>query len=84
MGEQFRARRVYHCGIAARVVMVFVGIQHLGDFPALVLGMMQTLFVVQGIDGQRLSGIGTGNEIIEVAPVVTGPDLFDNHWFSSL
>ena len=84
MRQQLRARGGYHGRIAADVVVVLMGVQHLGDFPTPVLGVVQAHVVSQRVDGQRLAAIRTGNEIIEVTPVVTGPDLFDDHCSSLL
>src|SRR5882757_5434524 len=68
-----------HSLVAARMVAMFVRVQDLGDIPSFFLGGPQTLFMIQGIDGQGLAGFATGDEVVEIAVGVGGPDLFDYH-----
>jgi len=56
-----------------------MGVQDLGYFPAFFLGGLQALFMIQGVDGQGLTGFAAGDQIVEVAVGVGGPDLFDYH-----
>jgi hypothetical protein len=35
--------------------------------------------MIQGIDGQGLAGFAAGDEVVEIAVGVGGPDLFDYH-----
>ncbi len=68
-----------HRGVAAGVVAVLVGVENLGDLPALGLGGRETFLMIQGIDGKRFAGVGAGNQIVEIAIRVTGPDTLDDH-----
>ena len=79
VGEQLRTGRLDHRAVATRVVAVLVGIEHLRDLPALVLGPRQALVVVQRVDGKRLAGLRAGDQVVEIAVGVAGPDLLDEH-----
>ena len=68
-----------HSRVPARMIVMFVRVQDLGDIPSFFLGGPQTLFMVQGVDGQGLAGFATGDEVVEIAIGVGGPDLFDYH-----
>ena len=57
----------------------FRDVQDLGDIPSFFLGGPKALFMIQGVDGQGLAGFATGDEVVEVAVGVGGPDLFDYH-----
>jgi hypothetical protein len=35
--------------------------------------------VVERVDRQGLSGLGTGDQVIEISPTIRGPNLFDDH-----
>ena len=35
--------------------------------------------VVERVDRQGFPGLGAGDQIIEIAPAIRGPDLFDDH-----
>jgi hypothetical protein len=61
------------------MVAMFVRVQDLGDVPPFFLGGLQTLFMIQGVDGQGLAGFAAGDEVVEIAVGVGGPDLFDYH-----
>ena len=61
------------------MVAVFVRVQDLGDVPARFLGGPQAFLVIQGVDGERLAGFVAGDQVIEVAVGVGGPNLFDDH-----
>ncbi len=39
----------------------------------------EAFLVVQRIDRQCLAGLGAGDQIIEIAAGISGPDLFDDH-----
>src|ERR1041385_3695453 len=69
---------LHHGGVAAGVVAMFVSIQDLRDVPALRLGGVHALFMIQRIDGERFAGFRARDEIVEVAIGVSGPDLFDD------
>src|SRR5262249_49670757 len=43
------------------------------------LGGLEALFMIQGVDGESLAGFAAGDEVVEIAVGVGGPDLFDNH-----
>jgi hypothetical protein len=38
------------------MIVMFVRVQDLGDIPSFFLGGTQTLFMIQGVDGQGLAG----------------------------
>jgi hypothetical protein len=61
------------------MIPVFMGVENLGNVPTIVLRFPETLDVIQRIDRQRLTCFGTHHQIIEVTPIVGGPDLLDNH-----
>jgi len=61
------------------VIVVFMGVKHLGDVPALILGGAQAFFMIQRIDGQGLASVGTYNQVIEVPVRVAGPNLLNDH-----
>ena len=48
-------------------------------FQPAVLGGAQAFLVIQGIDRERLAGFSAGDQVVEVAVGVAGPDLFDDH-----
>src|SRR5205823_7166267 len=68
-----------HLLIAAGVIAVLVGVEDLSDVPPLRLGGGEAFLVVQRIDRQRLAGLGAGDQVIEIAAGIRGPDLFDDH-----
>ena len=68
-----------HLLVAAGVVAVLVRVEDLRDVPALRLGGGEAFLVVQRIDRQRLASLGAGDQIIEIAAGIGGPDLFDDH-----
>src|SRR5216684_7255289 len=68
-----------HSRVPARMIVMFVRVEDLGDIPSFFLGALQTLFMIQGVDGQGLAGFATGDEVVEIAVGVGGPNLFDYH-----
>ena len=68
--------------VAVDVVMVLVRVENLGDFPARLLGRVQTFLAVERINRQGLAGFGACHQVVEIAVVVTGPDLFYKHALS--
>src|SRR3972149_205420 len=56
-----------------------MGVQDLGDFPAPGLGRREAFHMVQGIDGERFSGVGAGDQVVEIAIRISGPDTLDDH-----
>ena len=77
---QYSGTGLIHDGlIAIDVVMVLVRIENLGDFPTRLLGSSQALLAVQGIYSQGLAGFGASHQVVEIAVVVTGPNLFYEH-----
>ncbi len=84
VGEELRARRGDHRVVAAYMVAVLVGIEHEADVPALRSCAGEALSVVERVDGERLTSLRTGDEIVEVAVGVRGPDLLDDLGFSPL
>ncbi len=79
VGEQLGAGSLDHRLIAADVIVVLVSIDYLSNGPAFVPGRIQAFVVVQRIHRQCFSGLAARDEIVEVPPVIPGPDLFDNH-----
>src|SRR5216684_4067078 len=43
------------------------------------LGRCQAFRVVERIDRQRLAGLAAGDQVVEIATGIGGPDLFDDH-----
>ena len=72
----------HHGRVAADVVVVLVGVQDLGDLPALDPGGRQCLFMVQRVDCKSFPGVRAGHQVVEVAQRVAGPDSLDDHWAS--
>ena len=70
--------RCHRC-IAAGMVMVFVGIENLGNLPAFDLGRIQGFFMIQRINSQRFSGLWANDQVIEIAIGIARPDAFDDH-----
>ena len=56
-----------HGLVPADMVAMLMGVEDLGDGPALVLGGGQAFLVVERIDGQGLAGFRAGDQIVEVA-----------------
>ena len=79
VGKQFGASGGNHLLVAAGMITMLMGVHYLSDVPALVFGSGQAFLVIQRIDSQRVSGFRAGDEIVEVAVGVGGPDLFDDH-----
>jgi hypothetical protein len=79
MGQHLGAGRTHHGLVAADMVAVLVRVEDLGYLPAAFLGAGETLLVIERVDGKRLSGFGTGDQIVEVSVSVSGPDLLDDH-----
>ena len=79
MREDLGPRRCDHLLVATGVVAVLVGVEDLGDGPALRLGRSQAFLMVKGIDRQGLAGFSACNQVIEIATGVCGPDLLDDH-----
>jgi len=84
MGHQLRIGGRDHGPIAARVIAVLVSIQDLRDLPPLVFSSCQTFAVIQGVDSQSFTAICAYDQIIEIAIRVGSPNLFNNHWSTSL
>src|SRR5580658_16327 len=79
MGQHPGMGRRDQAGIAAGVVAVLVSVQDLGDGPALRTRRGLAQAPLQRIDRQRLAGLRAGDEIVEIAVIVGGPDAFDDH-----
>ncbi len=77
--QQLGAGRSDHGAVAAGMIAVLVRIQNLSDLPAVLLGRGQALLMIQRIDGQRFTRFRAGDQVVEVAIRVRGPDLFDDH-----
>jgi hypothetical protein len=59
--------------------MVFMGVEDLRDLPAAHARRVQAFLVVQRVDGQSLASLGAGDQVVEVAVCIAGPDAFDDH-----
>jgi hypothetical protein len=68
-----------HGGVPAGVVAVLVRVQDLRDREARILRGLEAFFVVERIDREGVARFRTSDEIVEVAVVVGGPDLLDDH-----
>ena len=79
VGENLGAGGSHYRAVATRVIVMLVGVQHLGDTPAARGRRRETLGVVERIDGQRLAGLPAGDEIVEITVGVASPDLLDDH-----
>ena len=79
MGQQTRASRGDQRAVAAGMIGVFVGVEHLGDIPAEFPRPGQAFLVVQRVDGHGLAGFGAGDQVVEIAVGVSSPNLFNNH-----
>ena len=77
--EDLRAGFLDEGFVSPCVVAVLVRVQDLGDRPAFVLGGLETLLVVEGIDGKRLARLAARDQVVEIAVGVRGPDLLDDH-----
>ena len=73
------ARCVGHSLVATDVVGMFVSIENLRYRPAAFICDIEALCEVERVDRQRFACVLAGDEIIEIAVGVTGPDLLDNH-----
>ena len=83
VGNDLGTGRPDHALVAARMVPVLVGVQDLSDMPALVTGNGEAFLVLEGVDGQRLARLGAGDQVIEIAVGVAGPDLLHDHGVAS-
>ena len=54
-------------------------VEDLLDCPALRRGSSEALLIVERIDRERVARLGTGDQVVEIAVRVAGPDLFDDH-----
>ena len=46
--------------------MVLMGVENLGDLPAIGFGCAEAFFMVQRVNGQRLAGLGAGDQVVVV------------------
>ena len=60
-------------------VAVLVRVEDLRDRPAAFLRRGQALVEVERVYGERVTGLGAGDQVVEIAKGVGGPDLFDKH-----
>src|SRR5207237_1231593 len=65
--------------VAAGVVGVRVGVEDLRDLAAVPARGFQAPPPLEGIDRERLAGLRAGDEIVEVAQGISGPDAFRQH-----
>ncbi len=79
MRQDFCARRADQALVAAGMVAMFVRVEDLRDLPALRAGRVQAQLPLERIDGERFARLRAGNQVVEVAVGVTGPDAFDQH-----
>jgi hypothetical protein len=66
------------------MITVFMGIQNLRNFPVTIGGDGQALLEIQWVYRERIAGLRTGDQIVEITITVTGPDLFHNHFLLRL
>src|SRR6187551_3608610 len=77
--QHFRAGRGDDTAVAIGVITMLVRIEDLRDAEAPRPRHRETLTGIQRIDDQRLTGLGAGDEIVEIAQRVRRPDAFDEH-----
>ena len=77
--DQLGARRCDDRIVAARMVVVRMGVQDLGNLPSARLCRREAFFVVQRIDRKRLAAVRAGDQVVEVAIGIAGPDALDDH-----
>ena len=77
MGNDFGASLRDHCLVAADMVTVFMCIEDLGYGPAMFFCRGEALAVIQWIDRQRVTSFWAGDQVIEVAIRICGPDSLD-------
>ena len=65
--------------VAADMVAVLVGVEDVGDGPAVAQSGGVYRLPVEGVDRHGLAGLPAGDEIVEVAPGVPRPDALDDH-----
>ena len=73
-----------HLRVAAGVIMVLMGVEHLGDLPAAHLGSGQGFLMVQRVYRQGLARFRAGHQVVEIAIGVACPDALDNHQNSTI
>jgi hypothetical protein len=69
--------------VATNVVVMFMGVEDLGDFPARIARNLQALRAVQRIDCECLASLAASDQIVKVAICIGGPDLLDDQWILS-
>ena len=79
MGDQPGAGGRDHGRVATRVVKMLMGVEDLGNLPALDPRGGECFFMVERVDREGLAGFGTGHKVVEVAVGVCSPDAFDDH-----
>lgn len=79
MGNDFGAGLRNHCLVAADMVAVFMRIEDLGYGPAMFFCGREALAVIQWINSQRVTSFGAGDQVIEVAIRICGPDSLNYH-----
>ena len=77
--DDLRSGRRNESAIATGMIAVLMGIEYLRDGPVVIVSSRQALVVIQWINGQRLAGFRTGDQVIKVPVRVRGPDLLDYH-----
>src|SRR5579864_5952537 len=65
--------------VSAGVILVLVCVDDLRDLPAVTLRGGKAQLPLERIDRQRLSGLGTGDQIMKITQRVPGPDPFGEH-----
>src|SRR5262249_55215664 len=79
MCQDLRAGRADQTCIASSMVLVLMGVQDLGDLPAALPRRVQAPPPLEGVHRERLSGLPTGDEIVEVAQIIGCTDALDQH-----
>src|SRR5262249_24882292 len=79
MRQHLRLGRALEAGIAAGVIVVLVGVENLGDLPAVALCRSQAHAPLERVDGKGLAGLRTGDQIVKVAQGISRPDALHQH-----
>jgi hypothetical protein len=77
--HHLRMGRADQAGVAAGVIAMLVGVEDLRDRPPARLRCIQAQPPFERVDRQRLAGLRAGDQVVEVAVVIGGPDAFDEH-----
>jgi len=79
VGNKFCFRCSNDRVVPSDVVVVFVGVEHLGNLPALDPGAVKHLLRIQRVDRKRFACFRAGNQVAIVAKGIGSPDTFNEH-----